>query len=75
MKKIKLLWKKRSFAQQLAIVFISIFLVRFLVVQGVSAFYTNHILEQKIEESFVQTLRQTGQNIDATLLSYKDLTD
>lgn len=75
MKNIKRLWKRQSFARQLTIVFISIFFVQLIISQVLNTYYLGGVLEQKIAESFEQALRQTSQNIDATVMSHKNLID
>lgn len=71
-KRLKNFWNCRTFASQLTAVFLVVFCVLVVILGGAGSHFFNQILESKIEESFQQTLRQTGKNIDTTLSIYKD---
>lgn len=73
MRKLKVLWKRLSFAKQLMTVFIGIFLLQMLAVQLVNTYYLSTAIERQMAGSFGQTVKQTGQNINSTLTSYHDL--
>lgn len=72
LKKLKYFWDCRTFASQLTAVFLVVFFVLVIILGGTGTYLFRQILESKIEESFRQTLRQTGKNIDTTLSIYKD---
>ena len=72
LKKLKYFWDCRTFASQLTAVFLVVFFVLVVILGGTGSYLFRQILESKIEESFQQTLRQTGKNIDTTLSIYKD---
>ncbi len=46
-----------------------------LIVQGVSSFYMKQFMEQRIEESYQNSLKQTTLNLEETLSSYKKAID
>lgn len=71
MKRLGSIWKKMTYSAQLAIVFILAFILTLVVIQGVSGRYLVRFLQNKIEESYQQALRQTATVLDTTLKGYK----
>lgn len=65
-------WKQLTFSSQLTIMFISIFLLQLILVQGVSAYYMGKVMEEKIRDSFQHSLRQTALNINASMQRHKE---
>lgn len=72
MHRLKHFWDRQTFASQLISVFLGIFCLLMVLLGGVSNHYFKKILTEKIRDSFQQTLRQTGRNVDTTLAIYKD---
>lgn len=68
----KQLWKRQSFARQLAIVFMSVLLFQLLVVEGIGSRYLKSFMEERIEESYQTALKQTALSADSSLQIYKD---
>lgn len=75
MKRILQIWKKQTFAKQLTMVFMGVFLFQLIIVQGLSSTYMRRFMKEKIEESYQNSLRQTTLNLDTSLKSYKKAID
>lgn len=65
-------WKKLKFANQLTIVFVSVFLIQLVIIQWLSGYYMGEMMEAKIKESFRHTLQQTALNLDTSMQRYKE---
>lgn len=75
MKKILHIWKRQTFARQLTMVFMVVFLFQLIIVQGLSSNYMLRFMKEKIEESYQNSLRQTTLNLDTSLKGYKKAID
>ena len=71
MKGILHIWKRQTFARQLTMVFMGVFLFQMVIVQGLSSSYMRRFMKEKIEESYQNSLRQTTLNLDTSLKGYK----
>ena len=52
MKGILHIWKRQTFARQLTMVFMGVFLFQMVIVQGLSSSYMRRFMKEKIEESY-----------------------
>ncbi len=68
-------WKRKTFANQLIFVFLSIFLLHLIIVQMLNGYYVTHVVEEKLVNSSRQTLRQAAMNVENTLARYEELTE
>ena len=75
MKGILHIWKRQTFARQLTMVFMGVFLFQMVIVQGLSSSYMRRFMKEKIEESYQNSLRQTTLNLDTSLKGYKKAID
>ncbi len=75
MKKLIRIWRKQTFARQLTIVFVGVFLFQMLIIQGISSAYMKQFMEKRIKESYQNSLKQTALNLEASLRSYKNAID
>ncbi|MEQ2427852.1 cache domain-containing sensor histidine kinase [Enterocloster hominis (ex Hitch et al. 2024)] len=75
MKGILHIWKRQTFARQLTMVFMGVFLFQLVIVQGLSSSYMRRFMKEKIEESYQNSLRQTTLNLDTSLKGYKKAID
>lgn len=75
MKKLVRMWKRLTFARQLTLVFLGVFLFQLIIVQGISSSYMKQFMKERIEESYQNALKQTMLNLEASLSGYKNAID
>lgn len=75
MKKLLQMWRRQTFARQLTLVFLGVFLFQLIIVQGISSFYIKQFMKERIEESYQNALKQTTLNLEASLSGYKNAID
>lgn len=65
-------WKRQTFAGQLTIVFMGVFLFQLLIVEGIGGGYLKRFMEERIEESYQTALRQTALSTESSLQVYRE---
>lgn len=64
------LWKRQTFAKQISMTFICIFLLQLLLVLGIAGGYLSRVVEEKIMDFSKLTLHQASLNISTTIKGY-----
>lgn len=66
------LWNRQTFAKQLTLVFMGVFLFQLFIVEGIGSNYLKQVIKEKIEESYQIALKQTAHSTESSLQMYKN---